>query len=795
MSTFLYRLGRTAFGRPWLFIAGWLTVLAVVIGTVAVNGVSVSSDMKIEGTEAQSVLDRVSTELPEASGGQASVVFTVPDGERLDTAERLAAISDTVNDVYALEKVVNPLDLAPAAPGEGAAGAGQQNAPGAPGEGAAGAGQQNAPGTPAAGPEQGQAPPYQPLVMDGAPVPGVLVSSDGQVALFQFQFTVASTSLTDEDVTSVVEVVERAEEGTEISALPSDSLKALEVPVGMGEVIGLAVAALVLVLTLGSLIAAGLPLITALIGVGIGVGGAYALSTVVEMNSATPVLGLMVGLAVGIDYALFVVNRQRRLILDRGLTAQEAAGRAVGTAGSAVFFAGLTVIIALTALTVIGIAMLSTMALVAASTVALAVLIALTLLPALLGLVGERICSDKARARSRAKVEAESHSVADHWVKGVIRFRWPVIAGVVALLGVMAIPAADMNLGIPSGATANQDTAARQSYEAVSQGFGEGFNGPLLVTAEPTDTAGGVTPELTAKLIGEFQDRDDIVLAAPVGVNEAGDLAVFSVIPTSGPSDEATRDLVKSLREPDNAIAQNNQVQLGVTGFTAIGIDMSDKLASVLPLYLGIIIVLSVLILLLVFRSVIVPIKATAGFLLSILATFGATTAVFQWGWLSGLFGVDTGGPLMSFMPIMVTGILYGLAMDYEVFLVSSMREAHIHGQEARQSVVHGFDQASRVVVAAAIIMISVFSGFIFSHDVMIKQIGFALAVGILIDAFIVRLTLVPALMAVFGERAWWLPRWLDRLLPDLDIEGDKLLAMLNQQPEATDRDKIEVRT
>ncbi len=238
-----------------------------------------------------------------------------------------------------------------------------------------------------------------------------------------------------------------------------------------------------------------------------------------------------------------------------------------------------------------------------------------------------------------------------------------------------------------------------------------------------------------------------MLAAPPVGVNEAGDLAVFSVIPTSGPpSDEATSDLVKSLREPDNAIAQDNQVQLGVTGFTAIGIDMSDKLADVLPLYLGIIIVLSVLILMLVFRSVVVPLKATAGFLLSILATFGATTAVFQWGgWLSSLFGFDTGGPLMSFMPIIVTGILYGLAMDYEVFLVSSMREAHIHGQPARQSVVRGFDQASRVVVAAAIIMVAVFSGFIFSHDIMIKQIGFALAAGILIDAFIVRLTLVPA--------------------------------------------------
>lgn len=777
MSTFLYRLGRTAYGRPWLFIAGWVAVLAAVVGGMAINGVSVSSEMKIEGTEAQTVLDRVADELPEASGGQASVVFTVPVGERLDTPERLAVLSSTVGEVYELERVVNPLDAAPSTA--------EQGAPGTP--------QENAPGDAPAGSDPAQAAPYQPLMVSGTPVPGVLVSSDGRVALFQFQFTVASTSLTDDDVSSVLEVVERAEQGTGMTVLPSDSLEALEIPVGIGEVIGLAVAALVLVLTLGSLTAAGLPLITALVGVGIGVGGAYTLSNVVEMNSATPVLGLMVGLAVGIDYALFVVNRQRRLILDHGLNAHEAAGRAVGTAGSAVFFAGLTVLIALTALTVIGIAVLSTMALVAASTVALAVLIALSLLPALLGLVGERICSDKARARRRAKVQAESHGVADHWVRGVVRFRWPVIAGVAAILVVMAIPAASMNLGIPSGATANQDTAARQSYEAVSQSFGEGFNSPLLVTAEPTRAAGNVTPELTAKLIDELQDRDDIVLAAPVGVNEAGDLAVFSIIPTSGPDDESTSDLVTSLRKPDHPIARDNQVQLGVTGFTAIRIDMSDKIASVLPLYLGIIIVLSILILTLVFRSVVVPLKATAGFLLSILATFGATTAVFQWGWLSGLFGVDTGGPLMSFMPIIVTGILYGLAMDYEVFLVSSMREAHIHGQAARQSVVHGFDQASRVVVAAAIIMVAVFSGFIFSHDIMIKQIGFALAAGILIDAFIVRLTLVPALMAVFDERAWWLPQWLDRLLPDLDIEGDRLLTMLNQQAGATDRQGIEI--
>ncbi|MDI6912507.1 MMPL family transporter [Nocardioides sp.] len=774
MSTYLYRLGRTAFGHPWFFIAGWFAALAVVAGGVAINGVSVSSEMKIDGTEAQTVLDRVATELPEASGGQASVVFTAGEGQRLDTPERLDTISSTVNQVYALDQVVAPPPVAAGAP-QGASTGGQE-----PGQPEAGAGA----GAGGADEDRGEVPPYQPLVVDGKPVPGVLVSSDGEVALFQFQFTVATQSLTDEDVTAVLEVLQDAESaGTGITALPSDSLKALEIPVGIGEVIGLVVAAIVLVLTLGSLLAAGLPLITALVGVGIGVGGAYGLSTMVTMNSATPVLGLMVGLAVGIDYALFVVNRQRRLILDRGLSAGEAASRAVGTAGSAVFFAGLTVITALTALSVIGISMLTTMALVAATTVALAVLIALSLLPALLGLVGERICSAKARDRRQVKVEAQAHSVADHWVKGVIRFRWPVIGGVIAILGLAAIPAASMELGIPTGATANQDTAARQSYEAVTRGFGEGFNGPLLVTAEPTGSSGAVTPQVTAQLIDQLQQRDDIVLAAPVGASETGDLVVLSVIPASGPSDEATIDLVAALREPDSALAQQNQVTLGVTGYTAIHIDMAEKLASVLPLYIGIIVALSILILMLVFRSVIVPIKATVGFLLSILATFGVTTAVFQWGWLSGLFGFDTGGPLMSFMPIIVTGILYGLAMDYQVFLVSSMRESYVHGSHGARSVVHGFDQASRVVVAAAVIMISVFSGFIFSHDIMIKQIGFALAAGILIDAFFVRMTLVPAVMAIVDDKAWWLPRWLDRLLPELDVEGDKLTALLNQRP------------
>ncbi|MFW6205171.1 MAG: MMPL family transporter, partial [Actinomycetota bacterium] len=753
MSTLLYRLGRTAFGRPWPVLTGWALVLAGVLAALAINGVSVSSELKIEGTPAQRVLDRVSEEVPEASGGQASVVFTAPEGERLDTPERLTAIAATVQDVYALDQVIDP--AAVAAPGDAGAPA--------PGDGSEAS--------------RAETPPYQSLVVDGAPVPGVLVSADGQVALFQFQLTVPYTSLTDAQVNTVLGVVEDAESGTGLTALPSETLQPFEVPVGPAEVVGIAVAAVVLVLALGSLVAAGLPLVTALVGVGIGVGGAYALSGVVEMNSITPVLGLMIGLAVGIDYALFVVNRQRRLILDGGLDAREAAARAVGTAGSAVFFAGMTVIVALIALIVIGITLLTTMALVAGATVLLAVLIALSLLPALLGLVGERICTARARERRRARIEAESHSVADRWVKGVIRFRWLVVGGVVAILGVAAVPAASMDLGIPTGATADRDTAARQSYDAISGGFGEGFNGPLLVTAEPAGPAEGVPPQTIGRLVRDLQQYEGIATVSPVGASEAGDFVVFSVVPTTGPDDEATADLVEALRSDESGIAQQHAVNLGVTGLTAINIDLSEKLAGVTPVYLTIIAVLSMLILLLVFRSVVVPIQATAAFLLSILATFGATTAVFSWGWLSGVFGVDTGGPLVSFLPIMVTGILYGLAMDYQVFLVSSMRDAHVHGYRGVRSVVNGFDQASRVVVAAAVIMISVFSGFIFSHDIMIKQFGFALAFGILVDAFVVRMTLVPAIMAIFGERTWWLPRWLDRLLPNLDIEGDRLLA------------------
>lgn len=792
MSTFLYKIGRKAYDKPWYFISAWAVVLTIVIALLGFNGIHISTEFKMEGTESQKVLDKLATELPQAAGGQASVVFTAPAGERLDTPERVAAITQAVNKVYGMEHVINPAELA------AAAGTSQQQQGAQAGQtaGAQGAGSsagaagtaspQAAEGAGAAAAAPAQLPPYGPLMVNGNPVPGVLIATDGSVALFQFQFTVQQTSLPSGVTDAITEAVTEAEAGTGIKALPSDSLRDAQVALGSNEVYGLILAALVLIMTLGSVVAAGLPILIALVGVAIGVGGAFAISSFVAMASITPVLALMIGLAVGIDYSLFIVNRQRRLIFDQGLTAREAASRAVGTAGSAVFFAGLTVIIALCGLLVIRISFLSLMALIASVTVFLNVLIALTLLPALLGLVGERICSAKAREKVQIKTAAgREHGVADGWVKGMIKFRWAVIAGVIVILGIAAIPAAEMKLGMPSGATANLDTPQRQSYDAISKGFGEGFNGPLVIVAEPQDPSQAITPQVLGGLVQDIQKVPDVSVVSPLGMKPDGSVAILSVIPGSGPTDDATKELVTHLRDSDSALAQTYQVKLGVTGFTAINIDMSSKLGEVFPIYIGIIVILSLIILLLVFRSVLVPVKATVGFLLSVLATFGITTAIFQWGWMKELFGFDTGSPLLSFMPILVTGILYGLAMDYQVFLVSSMRESYVHGHRGAASVNHGYNQVSRVVVAAAVIMVSVFAGFVLSPDIMIKQMGFALAIGILIDAFVVRMTLVPAAMAIFGDKAWLLPKWLDRLLPNLDVEGDKLIAELERQGEA----------
>ncbi len=748
MSTFLHRLGGVAYRRPWAFVLAWLVVLASVLGLAFTSGGHISSSMTIDGTPSQQVLDQLREELPAASGGQGTLVFTVPEGERLDSSGRASAIADAATEITSLPEVVDRSGLtADTAQAAGAS------------DGAGDAAGDSAPSS-------------RPLVADGSPVPGVLVSPDGSVAMLQIQFTTQVDALPDGTTGEVVDLAEKAVTDTGVTVLPSDSLDAMHPPIGGHESIGLVIALLVLFLTLGSLWAAGLPILTALTGVGIGVGGAFALSSSITLTTATPALALMIGLAVGIDYALFILNRQRRLILHEGLSAADATARALATAGSAVVFAGSTVVIALVGMTVIGIGFLTTMALVAATTVALAVLIALTLLPALLGIVGERICSSRSRAGTRSAPRPSKRHLTRQWVELLVRRPWVAVGAVVVILGLAAVPAASMDLGMPSGGTSSQDSTSRQSYDAITRGFGEGYNAPLVVVAQPEDGSTLDQAELGAIAAG-LRGLDNVASASLMGASPDHTLAMFTVIPAQGPDDARTTQLVQTLRASDNPLTTQTQVAFGVTGLTAVNIDVTDRLSAALPEYLAIIVGLSLLLLLLVFRSVVIPIKATAGFLLSIAATFGVTTAVFQWGWFIGLVGLDTGGPLLSFLPIMVTGILYGLAMDYQVFLVSSMREAHARSGSPRRAIVHGFEHASHVVAAAAVIMVSVFASFVLTDDPTIKQFGFALAVGVLIDAFLVRMTLIPAVMSLLGRSAWWLPRWLDRLLPTLDLEGD----------------------
>ncbi|WP_262105750.1 MMPL family transporter [Arthrobacter sp. Marseille-P9274] len=615
------------------------------------------------------------------------------------------------------------------------------------------------------------------------------VSDTGSVAVMQVQFEKSMMEVAKEDREAVQQVTESALVSGLHAEYSKDIVEDISQLFGAAEVIGIAVAAAVLVIMLGTLIAAGLPLLMAVVGVGVGVGGTIALSGVVEMSSISPVLALMLGLAVGIDYSLFIVNRHRSQLL-AGMPLEESIGRATGTSGNAVLFAGLTVIIALAALAVPGIPFLTVLGLAGAATVAVAVVVALTLTPAMLAVIGKRILSKRAWARAgmsgpaagtTAITTADPASVNDpkrSWARVVTRRPWLALVAGVALLGVMAVPATQLRLGLPDGSSEPADSTAYRAYTQLGESFGEGINGPLVVVADlPDGLEGSEADEKLLQVSRELRALDHVTAAVPFGTSDDGRTAALQVIPEEGPAAESTEDLVHNLRAQAGEIEASTGVGISVTGQPAMQIDVSDKLADAMPVYLAIVIGLSLILLLLVFRSILVPLLATAGFLLSLGASFGAVVAIYQWGWLDGIFGVHDPGPILSFLPMILIGVLFGLAMDYQMFLVSGMRESYAHGEEARAAVVSGFNHGAKVVTAAAIIMVSVFAGFVFSHLTMVRPIGFGLALGVLLDAFVVRMTLIPAAMHLLGKSVWWMPRWLEKILPDVDVEGAKLSA------------------
>ncbi|GII04184.1 MMPL family transporter [Planobispora takensis] len=706
MATLLYRLGRFSFHRRGRVVAVWLLLLALLGGAAAMFSGSTSSEFRMPGTESQRAMTVLQEQFPQAGGATGTIVIASAGEGRLT-------------------------------------------------------------------PDQ-----VKPVVEQAAAVPGVLaavdpfaarsVSPDGRYALVQVQFSAKVTDLTDAQREAYAKVGDglaglRVEPGGE--AVTGGGPE-----VGSSEALGVLVAAVVLVVTFGSLVAAGMTLVNALVGVGAGMAGLFALTGVVELNSAAPTLALMLGLAVGIDYSLFITSRYRQFLAE-GMDAREAAGRATGTAGSAVVFAGVTVVIALAGLSVVGIPFLTAMGLAAAATVTVAVAVALTLLPAVLGFAGERILPRKHRdGQAASSRRAPREAFGFRWGRLVTRLRLPILLAGILGLGALALPVQDMRLALPDAGTAAEDSPARRAYDLISEGFGPGFNGRLIavVTADTKEATTAAAAE-AAKLI---TGTEGVLAVAPPQPNADGTVALLPIIPTAGPTDAATEEAVHAIRDK---VAAVDGADVALTGVTAMGIDISEKLADALPVYLLLVVGLSVLLLMLVFRSVLVPIKAAAGFLLTVGATFGITVAVFQQGHLADLFGIDTPGPLISFLPVLLIGILFGLAMDYQVFLVSRMREDYVHGDTAQQATVNGLGHNARVVTAAALIMIAVFGGFVLMDDPIIKSIGFALAVGVFVDAFIVRMTLVPAVMSLLGRAAWWLPRPLDRALPNLDIEGESL--------------------
>ncbi|MFD7699200.1 MMPL family transporter [Streptomyces caelestis] len=645
-----------------------------------------------------------------------------------------------------------------------------------------------------AAPEGGKLDPaaVAPVVKEASEIDGVTaamdpfqtgsVSQDGRYALIQVQFDKAADEVTDEQK-SAYEAVGADAEGLRVEH--GGEVMGGEVEIGSTEALGVLVAAVVLVVTFGSLVAAGMTLLNALIGVAVGMAGLFSLTSVIELTSTAPVLALMLGLAVGIDYSLFITSRYRQYLAE-GLRPEEAAGRATGTAGSAVVFAGATVVIALAGLSVVGIPFLSVMGLAAAGTVAVAVLVALTLLPAFLSFAGRRILPRKQRHADgdAAKDGAAAEGFGFAWGRLVAQLRVPLLVVGILGLGALTLPAQDMRIALPDAGTAAEGTPAREAYDLTSEGFGEGFNGRLIavVNGEDAQSTGAAAEKATALI----KDTDGILTVAPPQLNEQGTTALLTIIPEAGPTAVATEDAVHDIRD---RVADVEGADIALTGATALGIDVSEKLADALPVYLLLVVGLSILLLMLVFRSVLVPLKAALGFLLTVGATFGVTVAIFQEGHLADLVGVDTPGPLVSFLPILLIGILFGLAMDYEVFLVSRMREDFVHGADPQAAMVSGMGHNARVVTAAALIMTSVFGGFVLMDDPIIKSIGFALAVGVVIDAFVVRMALVPAVMSLLGRAAWWLPGPVDKALPDLDIEGEKL----NRHLAAETRDETPV--
>ena len=769
MAHLLYRLGRTAYRKWPFFLVGWLVAVLAVGGFAAAKSKPMTSEFTIPGIPSLKAAETQKELFPEAKPADKQVngqiVLQAPAGHTLAEhpyKTQIDALAKKLRNAPQMPKgaearqIANPVVAAAAQKKQLIAASTKQGTPKAVAE------------------KNAQA--LSPL------------SKDGRIGTISWNFDVENVM----DVKPATQDAIRADaEAASKNGLTvvagGQGMQEMMQPGSTSELIGIAVALVVLVITFGSFVAAGMPILNAVVGLMIGTLGITGATYFFDLPETTTALASMIGLAVGIDYALFILSRYRSELRHVDATQEgraHAMGRALGTAGSAVVFAGLTVIIALAAFTVLGIGMLTAMGLGAAGTVLLAVLVSLTLLPAFMGMLKGKAFGGRIRKDTTA--DDTDHEFVNGSVRlgrGIRKAPWAVAIAVVALLGALAAPVSNLHLGLPSDATAQKGTEARTSADILAKGFGPGKNAPMIAVLDGRDiTAGGTGAAAQQQLAGKqmqaygkvvaWASKDPGVANAQiVSMSKKGDGAVVMITPKTGPADKATDDLLTRLRDGQGDIEKSTQTTVGITGQTAIAADVSQKLNDALAPYLAIVVGLAFVLLVLVFRSIVVPLLATLGFLLSILATLGVTVKLVN----DGMFGLFDPQPIMSFMPTLLIGIVFGLAMDYQVFLTTRMREAYAHGMDARDAVIDGFRHSGRVVVAAALIMMSVFAAFAAQDNALIKTIGISLATAVFFDAFLVRMVLIPAVMLMIGKGAWWIPKWLDKIMPNVDVEGESL--------------------
>jgi membrane protein YdfJ len=716
MANFFYRLGGWAYREKKSVFIGTFVLLFLVVGIGIKKGPSFTGEMSIPGTKAEQALHVVNTAFhtnSTAEGGTIQFIFKAPEGQTLETATTKKIIQDTLESIrkdQEVAAVANPFET----------------------------------GT---------------------------MSQNKEIGLAVVTYKASATEVTSESKELVMKAAEQARENglqTELSG--SVALTNMEIG-GISEVIGVLIAFMILAITFGSFLAAGLPILTAIIALALGMMGIFISSHFFDMASFSLSVAVMLGLAVGIDYGLFIISRFRQNLLE-GREIEESVALANATAGSAVVFAGLTVIIALVGLSVTGIPFITTMGISAAFAVFLAVIVSLLIVPAILGLVGEKI-RPKGKANSQNE-KVGNNAYTSHWGGMVTKYPLPLAIAGILLLGAIALPALHLQTGLPDNGLKSTETTERRGYDLLSKAFGKGYNGPLVVVAKAALTENAQIA--IANATNELSSLPNVASVTPPYMSPSGDIAILTLLPKTGPHDIETSELVKAIRNSSEELEQKYQVELMVTGSTAVNIDLSENLNKALPQFAVLIVGLALILLTMVFRSIIVPIKAVLGYMLTLAATLGFVVFVVQDGNMISMFGIPVAGPVLSFLPILVAGILFGLAMDYEVFLVSRIREDFIHKGDPTKAVQFGIKNSGGVVTAAGLIMVVVFGSFIFAEDTMLKSMGLALSFGVLVDAFIVRLTIVPAVMTLLGRSAWYVPKWLNRIMPNIDVEGEKFM-------------------